>query len=506
MRWNSRVLIISLQVGLLVGIGVVATNVILMLSGIYLGLWLLIGQSSFITFSSKISELDILWRIERSQISVNESVTCQLQAEHSKPQPFDISIGVILPPSIESPDGDQTFVFQKGETQTELEFDLTGTVVGETRLGKSEIEFTGPESLFTTSIHRETSISIEVLPRAPSRLQIGAGKQTLLSLYNGHRGDRISTGIGPQKVREYAPGDKLARMDWKATARLNSPHIREYERDESNATALVVDHRASMGTGQPAKTKLDYLREVALAFAGMVARFDDSLGVYTVGDEGTTNNRNTVSGTGQHDSIRKIINALEPTRKKSRMTEEPSTPADARTRTNRLEGDQTTMSETLGPYFESTESYVRRLRDRPLFKTVQLAHSSLRSESWVVILTDDSNRTELREAVKYARQNRCQVLVFLAPSVLYDPGALADLDRAYDRYRDFETFRKSLASLDRVSAFEITPGDRVDSILDRQRASSSRQTGERGRNRSESASARGQANVAQAQQAGETRE
>lgn len=57
------------------------------------------------------------------------------------------------------------------------------------------------------------------------------------------------------------------------------------------------------------------------------------------------------------------------------------------------------------------------------------------------------------------------MLVFLAPTVLFEEGGLSDVGNAYERYRDFERFRRQLARLDRVSAFEMGPGDRLTTIL-----------------------------------------
>jgi len=55
--------------------------------------------------------------------------------------------------------------------------------------------------------------------------------------------------------------------------------------------------------------------------------------------------------------------------------------------------------------------------------------------------------------------------VFLTPSILFDPGGLVDLEAAYDRYVEFEEFRRDLARLPGVSAFEVGPGDRLDAVL-----------------------------------------
>ncbi|RZV10921.1 hypothetical protein BDK88_2132 [Natrinema hispanicum] len=84
-----------------------------------------------------------------------------------------------------------------------------------------------------------------------------------------------------------------------------------------------------------------------------------------------------------------------------------------------------------------------------------------RGSIWTVICTDDSRPAELRETVSLARQGGNEVLVLLAPSVLYEPGGLADIEQAYDRYVEFEEFRRELARIDNVTALEVGPTDRL---------------------------------------------
>jgi hypothetical protein len=133
--------------------------------------------------------------------------------------------------------------------------------------------------------------------------------------------------------------------------------------------------------------------------------------------------------------------------------------------TAQLTDDQTSFGRTLRPYFAATDEYVHRLVAHPLVRTVRLAQSHCRADSWTVIVTDDTDRTGIYEAVKAARQNGSQVLVFLAPSVLYEPGGLDSIDRAYDHYQDFEQFRRSLGRFERVSVFEVAPGERLRAVL-----------------------------------------
>jgi len=57
-------------------------------------------------------------------------------------------------------------------------------------------------------------------------------------------------------------------------------------------------------------------------------------------------------------------------------------------------------------------------------------------------------------------------LVLLAPSVLYEPGGLADIEQAYDRYVEFEQFRRELARIDNVTALEVGPTDRLSAVIE----------------------------------------
>ena len=54
-----------------------------------------------------------------------------------------------------------------------------------------------------------------------------------------------------------------------------------------------------------------------------------------------------------------------------------------------------------------------------------------------VILTDDTHRMEVREAVRAARRHSEHVLVFLAPTVLFERGGIRTVETAYEELRRF---------------------------------------------------------------------
>ena len=123
------------------------------------------------------------------------------------------------------------------------------------------------------------------------------------------------------------------------------------------------------------------------------------------------------------------------------------------------------MSDPLVPFLEAGQRYVDRIDAQPLFRTVRTHRKRTAGSVWTVIFSDDSHRAELRETVKLARGADDFVVVFLTPSVLFEEGSLSALPDAYDGYLAFEEFRRELDRLDRVSAFEVCPGDRLDALL-----------------------------------------
>jgi uncharacterized protein (DUF58 family) len=471
MRGTSRLWTVATVAGVLATLGIVAANPFLLVAGVGLALWLLTNQAGFLLAARSLADGDIAIDVGRDRLTVGEPVAVRLHATLGDTLPFDATIAPNLPASANCVDGQPTIALGADDRTATATFEAVGNVVGHLSIGPVRIGLRDAGGFFATTVDGTDPTTVKVRPRAPRNLHVGEGGDPLTSRYGEHKSDTTGAGLEPYEVRAYAPGDQLSRIDWKATARLNHPHIREFERTTTHETVLLVDHRATMGVGPEGETKLDYLRAVGLAFVNSAASFDDPLGLYAVGDEGVTIARDPAAGIEGYDPVRGRIRELEPTewtsRREAETADEPVAPGRARTLAARLRSE-TPFGATLRPYFEATANYSRRLRDRPLFRTVQLAHSRLGAGAWTVILTDDSNPTEVRETVKFASRNDGKVLLFLTPSVLYEPGGLGDLERAYERYLTFEEFRTSLARLERVSAFEVAPGDRLDAVVDRQ--------------------------------------
>jgi uncharacterized protein (DUF58 family) len=69
-------------------------------------------------------------------------------------------------------------------------------------------------------------------------------------------------------MRDYLPGDDIRSIDWKATARTGSPHVRVFTEERDRPALLVVDQRMSMFFG----SRLN-MKSVTAAEAASIAAF-----------------------------------------------------------------------------------------------------------------------------------------------------------------------------------------------------------------------------------------
>ena len=102
------------------------------------------------------------------------------------------------------------------------------------------------------------SRGLSFLPRQPSA-----------SVLNGrHRSRLRGRGLNFEEMRDYLPGDDVRSIDWRATARTGSPHVRVFTEEKDRPALLVVDQRMAMFFGSVLNMK-----SVTAAEAAAIAAF-----------------------------------------------------------------------------------------------------------------------------------------------------------------------------------------------------------------------------------------
>lgn len=360
---------------------------------------------------------------------------------------------------------DISFSADNTDREAQTEFEVTWPVTGTFEFDQPWLTVADQYGFFQERLpidaHSAPTVTVE--PHRPQEMHIGNGGERIGAAYGEHEAVALGSGLEPDVLREYTTEDTAARIDWKTTARMSSAYVREYETDTDRETIILMDTRESMTAGPIGETKLDYARQVGIALADNAHEFNDPLGLYVVTDEGLSTRFKPTAQRHQYITIKERIRSLEPTT--TTDTESPGrTLAAARRATNHLT-DQSPFARRLRPFLETQTTQVQRIDHDPLIRTVRSHIRPLQGSIWTAIITDDTNRAELREAISLARRGNDHVMVFLAPSVLFESGGLSDVAGAYERYLEFEEFRKQLARMSRVTVFEMGPGDRLDTVL-----------------------------------------
>ena len=101
-----------------------------------------------------------------------------------------------------------------------------------------------------------------------------------------HQNPHAGASIEFSEHKEYAPGDDIRRIDWKAAGRVDRYYIKRFEDETEMRTFLLVDASASMGYGRKGPSKLAYASYLAAALAYLLAQQGDPAELL-VFDEGT---------------------------------------------------------------------------------------------------------------------------------------------------------------------------------------------------------------------------
>src|SRR5690349_3352882 len=112
-------------------------------------------------------------------------------------------------------------------------------------------------------------------------------RQPVHSLLTGRHASRLrGRGLDFEELRHYAEGDDTRAMDWAATARLGTPHIRVYSEERDRNVLLLVDQRQSMFFGSQLAMKSVVAAEAAALSAFRVASLGDRVGAIVFSEAG----------------------------------------------------------------------------------------------------------------------------------------------------------------------------------------------------------------------------
>ena len=162
-------------------------------------------------------------------------------------------------------------------------------------------------------------------------------RQPVHSLLTGRHASRLrGRGLDFEELRHYAEGDDTRTIDWLATARRASPHVRVYTEERDRSVLLLVDQRLSMFFGSRRAMKSVVAAEAAALAAFRVTSLGDRAGAVVFSENAVTEIRPQARQAGVRRLLPEIVRQNHLLRADSPLTPDPGLLNDALARAARL--------------------------------------------------------------------------------------------------------------------------------------------------------------------------
>lgn len=108
------------------------------------------------------------------------------------------------------------------------------------------------------------------------------------------------------EVRPYQPGDDIRTIDWRVTARVQSPYTKLFQEERERPVFVVVDQRSPMFFGSSHAFKSVFAAKIASVVAWIASANNDRIGALVFGD---TEQKDTRAHRGKH-AVLDLLNEL----------------------------------------------------------------------------------------------------------------------------------------------------------------------------------------------------
>ena len=100
-----------------------------------------------------------------------------------------------------------------------------------------------------------------------------------------HRSPHHGASVEFAEHKEYAPGDEIKHIDWKAYGKFDKYYVKRFEEETELKAYLVIDSSASMGYRGDGISKIEYARMLAASLSYLLLRQQDMVGMISFGEK-----------------------------------------------------------------------------------------------------------------------------------------------------------------------------------------------------------------------------
>jgi uncharacterized protein (DUF58 family) len=100
-----------------------------------------------------------------------------------------------------------------------------------------------------------------------------------------HKSPHHGSSVEFAEHKEYAAGDEIKHIDWKAYGKFDKYYVKRFEEETELRAYLLVDSSASMDYRGAGVSKLEYARTLAASLAYLLLRQQDQVGMVAFGEK-----------------------------------------------------------------------------------------------------------------------------------------------------------------------------------------------------------------------------
>jgi uncharacterized protein (DUF58 family) len=164
----------------------------------------------------------------------------------------------------------------------ELSYRLHPNARGEHLFGRVQIRIASPFRLWLAQHEAGKAEAVRVFPNFARITQYALlATDNRLSQLGVLRRRRRGEGSNFEQLREYRPDDSLRQVDWKATARMRKPIVREYQDERDQQIFFMLDCGQRMRSRDDDLSHFDHTLNAMLLLAYVALRQGDSVGFGT---------------------------------------------------------------------------------------------------------------------------------------------------------------------------------------------------------------------------------
>lgn len=196
------------------------------------------------------AELTAKREMDIQRLFESDSTTVKLEISNPGKRLLFLEVRDRLPRQIRLAGGQAyDFLALPSGSVDQINYEIQCPLLGVYEIGPTDLRLEDPFGLFYEERSVEGSNTLWVLPRKEMLPKAGLLSNLPMPLLGDHQVNRPGDGFDFFALREYAPGDTIRSVNWKASARSGKMMVNQMMRTTAAEVAIFVDARAITGVG-----------------------------------------------------------------------------------------------------------------------------------------------------------------------------------------------------------------------------------------------------------------